>query len=261
MSRRAGDATGAASRRAESVTGAAAPIVLVHGVGFGPETLAPLARALDDHAPVISVARRGYGRRARESPAKTVAEHVDDIACALDNAGAGRAVVAGMSGGATVALAFVLSHPERVVAAVAHEPAVGSVAPELRALVLGALGEGGGSKLLRVLAGAETWRKLPAEIVLALDANARLVEADAAAFLAFEPPLPSRPVRLPLVCSVGERSSALRFTVARRLAARTGAPVAVVPGCGHLPQLDAPDAFARLILDQLLVTPGDWSET
>jgi pimeloyl-ACP methyl ester carboxylesterase len=62
------------------------------------------------------------------------------------------------------------------------------------------------------------------------------------------------------VCSVGERSSELRFTVARRLAARTGAPLAVVPGCGHLPQLDAPEAFARLILQHALDNPTDWSE-
>jgi pimeloyl-ACP methyl ester carboxylesterase len=80
-----------------------------------------------------------------------------------------------------------------------------------------------------------------------------MVEADAAAFLAFEPQFARGPSRPPLVCSVGERSSALRFTVAERLAARTGAPVALVPGCGHLPQFDAPEAFAELILDQALI--------
>jgi pimeloyl-ACP methyl ester carboxylesterase len=140
-----------------------------------------------------------------------------------------------------------------VVIAVAHEPAVGGLAPELRALVRGALAEGGGSELLRVLAGVETWAKLPSAAVSALDASSSLVEADAAAFLAFEPGLPASGGRPPLVCAVGERSSALRFTVAERLAARTGAPVAVVPGCGHLPQLDAPAAFAELILDQALI--------
>jgi pimeloyl-ACP methyl ester carboxylesterase len=231
-----------------------APIVLVHGVGFGPDTVAPLALALAlaAQAPVISIARRGYGERARVPPATNVAEHVDDIVCALDDAGVQRAVIAGMSGGATIALALALalSHPERVQAAVAHEPAVGSIAPELRTLVRSALLDGGGSKLLRVLAGVETWSNLPTDVVTALDANPGLVEADAGAFLAFEPRLPSVCDRVPLVCSVGERSSALRFTVARRLAARTRAPVVVVPGCGHLPQLDAPEAFAQLILDQ-----------
>jgi pimeloyl-ACP methyl ester carboxylesterase len=238
---------------AASALAVAAPVVLVHGVGFGPQTLTPLRRALDPHARVICVSRRGYGERAGVPAAATVAAHVEDIVATLDDVGIERAVFAGMSGGATVALALVLEHPERVVTAVAHEPAVGRMAPELRALVRAALGQGGGSELLRVLAGAETWHKLPADVVSALEANPGLVEADAAAFLAFEPPLASAGLRLPLVCSVGERSSALRFTVARRLAARTGAPVVVVPACGHLPQLDAPAAFAQLILDKALV--------
>jgi len=231
----------------------APPIVLIHGVGFGPETLAPVAEALAAHAQVISVARRGYGERAGFPPAATVAEHVEDVLSALDEAGTERAVVAGMSGGATVALALALSRPERVLVAVAHEPAVGSLSPRLRALVRGALAHGGGSELVRVLAGTETWGRLPDAVVTALDASPGLVEADARAFLAFEPDLPPAPAVCPLVCSVGERSSALRFEIAELLAARTGARMVVVPGCGHLPQLDAPAAFARLIIDQAFV--------
>jgi 3-oxoadipate enol-lactonase/3-oxoadipate enol-lactonase/4-carboxymuconolactone decarboxylase len=237
-------------RRGAGSAASLVPIVLVHGVGFGPDTLGELARALAPRAPVIRIARRGYGDRAALAPAATVAEHVDDVLGVLDDAGVERAVVAGMSGGATVALALALGCPERVLTAVAHEPAVGSLSHELRALVQGALARGGGSELLRVLAGAETWSALTPPAVSALAAKSALVEADAAAFLAFEPRFSSAPRRPPLVCSVGERSSALRFTVAERLAARTGAPVAVVPGCGHLPQLDAPAAFAELILEQ-----------
>jgi pimeloyl-ACP methyl ester carboxylesterase len=246
----------AASREACRGQGPDTPVVvLIHGVGFGPATLAPLVAALEPYARVAVPARRGYGARAHLAPAATVAEHVEDILGVLDEAGVERAVVAGMSGGATVALALALSEPERVVVAVAHEPAVGSVSPELRALVRGALVKGGGSELLRALAGAATWATLSPAAVDTLDASAELVEADAAAFLAFEPRLAPAltPVGAPLVCSVGERSSPLRYTVADRLAERTGAPIAVVPGCGHLPQLDAPAAFAELILEQALV--------
>ncbi|HWF36288.1 MAG TPA: alpha/beta hydrolase [Solirubrobacteraceae bacterium] len=230
-------------------------VVLIHGVGFGPETLGGLAAALATQAPVIRVTRRGYGERAHLPPAASVALHVEDVLAVLDEAEVSRAVIAGMSGGATIALALAIACPERVVAAVVHEPAVGSVAPKLRALVRDALTRGGGSELLRVLAGAETWDALTPAAVAALDASSRLVEADAAAFLAFEPHLASARGRVPLVCSVGEHSSVLRHAVAEQLAERMGAPVAVVPGCRHLPQLDAPEAFAELILEHAFTLP------
>jgi pimeloyl-ACP methyl ester carboxylesterase len=111
------------------------------------------------------------------------------------------------------------------------------------------LDRGGGAGLMRALAGPATWAGLTADAIRELDAIHELVEQDARAFLTFEPALGPAP----LVFSVGDRSSPLRFEVARRLAARTGAPVTVVQDCGHLPQLDAPQAFARLILDHARV--------
>lgn len=234
--------------RPRGTTGAPPPVVLVHGVGFGPETLAPLARALHRHTPTIVMTRRGYASRHQLTPAVSVDEHVRDLVAELDRLEVERAVLAGMSGGATIVLAATLTHPERVTVAVAHEPAVGSVSPELRRLVADALAHGGGS-LARVLAGERTWQALPAPLITALDESAPLIEQDARAFLAFEPLLPPPGTGVALVCSVGDRSHPLRREVAARLSARTGAPVVLIADCGHLPQFDAPAAFAQLILD------------
>lgn len=234
-------------------------VVLVHGVGFGPATLAPLARALQARARVVVLARRGYEQLAHLEPPRTVGEHVDDLCAELDRRGLDRVVIAGISGGATVALAAALSRPERVLTAIAHEPAVGSVSPELRAIVRGALAEGGGRRLVRVLAGSETWGSMGLATVAALDDSESLIEADARAFLEFEPRIPAPGSRIPLVCSLGERSSATRRQVAERLADRTGAPIAIVPRCGHLPQLDAPEAFAELILNHAVPSESERS--
>lgn len=234
-------------------------VFLIHGVGFGPATLAPLAAALAPHARVEVLARRGYGERARQPPAAMVEEHVDDLFYALDRAGVHRAVLAGVSGGATVALAAALAWPERVATAVAHEPAVGSVSPELRALIVGALERGGGG-LARFLAGEATWVALPPELLAWLARHEELIQEDALAFARYEPRFPEEEsgndpdAAIPLVCSLGERSSQTRAQVAQRLAARTGAPVAVVSGCGHLAQFDAPAAFADVILTHALQT-------
>jgi pimeloyl-ACP methyl ester carboxylesterase len=228
-----------------TIPSGAPPVVLIHGVGFGPETLAPIATSL--HARVF--ARRGYGERAADQPASHVEEHVTDLLLALDRDGVERAVLAGISGGATVALAAALTAPERVVSAIVHEPAVGSLAPALRASILAALSTGGGVGLARFLAGERTWHAMPADLRAWAVANSELIEADADAFARFEPHFDTT---APLICSVGERSPPARYEVAERLAARTGAPVVVVPGGGHLCQLDAPAAFAELIVQHAI---------
>ena len=226
-------------------------VVLVHGVGFGPGTLRGVAAALARQAGVLVISRRGYGVRAGDPPAATVATHVDDLMQALDEAAVERAVLAGMSGGATIVMAAALAHPDRVCCAVAHEPAVGSLAPELRVQILAAL-EDGADGLMRFLAGERTWAALPLGVREWLAAHPWLITADAGAFARYEPHFHDAPV--PLISSLGERSSAARFAVAERLSARTGAPVVVVPGCGHLPQFDAPTAFAQLIVERALMT-------
>jgi len=247
-----GDVAGLA-RPWEMHPGAAPVVVLVHGVGFGPGTLTQVARALQDDFRVLVVTRRGYGERSGLPPAADVADHVDDLLEQAATLTDGPVVVAGMSGGATVALAAALTEPDRVSVAIAHEPAAGSLSPELRSLVSETLSESGGAGLLRMLAGERTWESLDRAGRAELDAAGSLVAADARAFLAFEPRLPAVPGFVSLVCSVGSLSAPLRHTVAARIAGATGAPIEVLPNSGHLPQLDAPDAFAALIRKYALV--------
>lgn len=224
-------------------------VVLVHGVGFGPDTLAPVAAFLGPAAGVrvLVLERRGYGARADEVPATRVDEHVEDLCALLDREGIGRAAVAGTSGGATVALAAALLAPTRVSCAVVHEPAVGTLSPELRLLVRGALRDGGGLGLQQTLAGPATWAALPEAERVAAATRAPLVELDAPAFLAWEPPLACTPAAAPVVCTVGARSGPVRHDVARRLSALLAAPVHALEDCGHLAQLDAPETFAAAI--------------
>ena len=167
----------------------ATPVALVHGVGFGPATFAIVARELRRSGPVVAVERRGYGSRAALAPPGRVEDHVDDLVAALDAADIERAVVAGCSGGATVALAAALLAPDRVAAAVAHEPAVGTLVPELLALISSTLADGGGFALVRALAGPATWARLTLSETALLAAGAELFEADSAAYLAWEPAL------------------------------------------------------------------------
>jgi pimeloyl-ACP methyl ester carboxylesterase len=230
-----------------SESSGATAVALIHGVGFGPATFAPVARELRRAGPVLVLERRGYGSRAGLAPAERVEDHVEDLVAALDDAGVARALVAGCSGGATVALAAALLVPDRVTAAVAHEPAVGSLAPGLLDVVAAALARGGGLELLRTLAGPDTWARLSPDDVADLEAQSEVVEADARAFMCWEPPLTLADDAARIISSVGDRSDALRRGVARRLEQRAHARVVVVPRCGHLAQLDAPRELAAVV--------------
>ena len=227
----------------------ATPVVLVHGVGFGPSTFAHVARELrrgGTGGPVIVVERRGYGTRAAVAPPERVEDHVDDVVAALDAAGIERAVVAGCSGGATIALAAALTAPDRVVAAVAHEPAVGSLGPALMAMIAASV-QAGGMALVQALAGPATWSRLTAQQLAELEACAPIVAADARAYLNWEPPLDRVADAAPVVCTVGRRSPAMRHGIAAVVEERIGARVVVIEDCAHLVQLDAPAAFAAIV--------------
>lgn len=224
----------------------AVPVALVHGVGFGPSTFARVQRELRRSGPVVIVERRGYGTRSALAPPARVEDHVDDLVMTLDAAGIERAVVAGVSGGATIALAAALTVPERVVVAIAHEPAVGSLAPELLALIERSV-QTGAMALVQALAGPATWARLTAGQRADVELYAPIVSDDARAYLAWEPPLERVAGAAPIVCSVGRHSSPLRHAIARVVQERIGAQVVVVEDCAHLVQLDTPTAFAAII--------------
>ena len=224
----------------------ATPVALVHGVGFGPSTFERVARELRRAGRVVVVERRGYGTRAGEPPPGRVEDHVGDLLAALDAAGIERAVVAGCSGGATVSLAAALTAPDRVVAAVSHEPAIGSLGPELIALIERSV-QTGGMALVQALAGPATWSRLSAGELAELESCAGILADDARAYLAWEPPLERVAQAAPIICTVGRHSPPLRHRIAATVQERIGARVSVVEDCGHLVQLDAPAAFASII--------------
>jgi pimeloyl-ACP methyl ester carboxylesterase len=157
-------------------------------------------------------------------------------AAALGPACAG-AVVAGVSGGATLGLALAAAGVPA--AAVLHEPAVGSLLPGLLDQVRAAYAEGGVAAFARALYG-------PAWTAAEAPADAGAVSRDLAMFTGFEPAAPA-PGMGPVIITVGERSPAVRHESAARLADKFGFPVEVIPGAGHAVQLTHPAAFAALV--------------
>jgi pimeloyl-ACP methyl ester carboxylesterase len=148
------------------------------------------------------------------------------------------ALVAGVSGGATLGLALAAAGVP-IAAAILHEPAVGSLLPGLLDPVRAAYRAGGTAAFAEALYGS-AWTLAEAP------ADTGVVAADLAMFAAFEPAAPS-PAAGPVVITVGECSPPVRHESVRRLADRFGLPVWTIRGARHAVHLEHPAEFAAAI--------------
>lgn len=233
-------------------------IVLLHGVGLGPETFADLARLLAIDHRVLVVERPGGDGWAvpLDDQAAAVAETMASRRCV-------GATVVGVSGGATLALALGIRHADIVGSLVLHEPLIGPLAPTLHELFAGAArqaqrGDAEALEVIRRLLGTSTWESLDGPARARLEAGASRARAEIPIFAGFAPTatalsnLRGRPV----LVTVGAASGPERHTAAQVLAALAGATVAVVPYAGNAAHLDAPKAFAGVIREWLPATVG-----
>jgi pimeloyl-ACP methyl ester carboxylesterase len=98
------------------VDGTGPAVVLAHGFGGSARNFGPQMRALKDRYQVVRYDARGHARSEApvEPAAYTPATFVDDMRRVLDEVGAPVAVAGGLSMGAGIALRFALAHPTRV---------------------------------------------------------------------------------------------------------------------------------------------------
>jgi len=94
--------------------GRGAPVVLLHGFPFNRSMWREQAASLAPRHRVVTPDLRGHGETTVTDEPATMEEMADDLAALLDELGIERAVVAGLSMGGYVALAFCRKYPERV---------------------------------------------------------------------------------------------------------------------------------------------------
>jgi pimeloyl-ACP methyl ester carboxylesterase len=249
---------------ATSDTGDGPVVVLVHGVGIGAWAFAEVAAALAADHRVLVPHRRGYrpdGCQVEVPRWAAVDEQVDDLLRVLVSRGIGEATFVGVSGGATLVLALAMAAPGMVRTAVVHEPVIGPLAPELHTVLKAAaarlsssgVGVDGVLEFITGLVGEERMAGLPAAGRHAIRRASAVVRAEVPAFIAFAPTAANlaRLVDVPLVASLGSRSPEPRRLAAAVLAERAGARVEVLDGVRHLPQLEAPAAFEKVIREAI----------
>jgi pimeloyl-ACP methyl ester carboxylesterase len=211
---------------------ARARICLIHGAATTARIWRDVAAALPSDVDVLCPDRPGSGNLDREIDALTPL-------CT-------GAIVLGVSGGATLVLELA-ARGVPFWAGIAHEPAVGSLVPDLLAPMITAYADGGVAAFGATLYG-------PMWSLEMAPADPEAVGRDLAMFRGFEP-RPPAPGSGDVLVTVGERSPAIRHEAARRLHERLGLPSRIIAGSGHAAHLEQPAALARLILEHL-VDPG-----
>lgn len=237
------------------VEGDGPAVLLSHGYSATAHMWKDQLRAFADRYRVIAWDMRGHGStECSQDPALYSTDlTVADMRGLLEHLGVNRAVIAGLSLGGYMALAFHREHPKMVQALVicdsgpgyrnaeareawnrrAHERAATLEARGLEAL-------SGGSREMREAMGHHRSAR-----GLALAARGMLAQGDARVIDA----LPG--IRVPTLIIVGDRDEPFLVPCRYMASKIPGARLEVVKNAGHASNLDQPEAFNRVLREFL----------
>jgi pimeloyl-ACP methyl ester carboxylesterase len=248
------------------VHGSGPPLLLITGGTGDAADWAAVVPALAEGHTVITYDRRGMSRSPRPDGWTTtsIPEQADDAAALLRALELAPAVVAGHSGGASIACGLVVRHPELVRHAILYEAPLLAVVPDGEAVVAGfrevigrAMAEGGPrlamERFMRLNAGDQVVDQLlasvpPAELDRVLDNGATFFELELPMYAGFVPDRDAlRRSGVPLTVAVGADNHHNWFGAAAAwLAEGTGADLVELPG-GHAGLLSHPEGIAGLV--------------
>ncbi|MGO4852217.1 alpha/beta fold hydrolase [Phaeovulum sp. W22_SRMD_FR3] len=206
--------------------------------------------ALTDRYRILRYDQRGHGASEVTARPLDFTVYGGDLIAVMDAAGAARATLVGLSMGCPTALAAAAAAPSRITAFVAVDGVVKSAAG--REAFWAAQRESARTQGMQSLATATTTRWLPG--VDNADPRAQRlsrmiaatpVEGFAAAThaLAAYDQSPAVPLTCPVLAIAGENDGAMPGTMRGQFGAFPDARIAIIPGAGHLPNLQNPDAF------------------
>jgi pimeloyl-ACP methyl ester carboxylesterase len=245
-------------------------LVLAHGNACGVRSWDPQLRALADHYRVIVYDGRGHGlsEAPREPSAYSQQHMVDDLWGLMDHLGLDTAALGGLSMGGNVVLNFAFAHPERVSALILADTGAGSddTARMLTRSLQGAdVLESGGLEAYVDWAmshpafarfasrGPEQERFIRSCLMTnrahGIALSTRGVQAKRSPIYALEPQL--RGLEMPVLLIVGEHDDACLPVHGFMGRTIPNAAHHVLPDAGHLTNLEAPEAFNRLVIQFL----------
>lgn len=242
--------------------GSGPPIVLLHGFTLDSSIWDDQMDAFAPSHQVIRYDLRGFGQ---SPPPTTPYTHVADLKALLDYLGLARAAILGLSMGGGIAIDFALTYPDATRALIAAAPTLGGhrLAPEVAA-PFGAVYKT--ARSAGIDAARAQWLAHPFfgpawEQPVVASALSRVVNAytgwhwvNADPILSPEPAAVERleTIAAPTLVVVGEREVPSFRAAADVVATRVpGARQIVLPGAGHLVNMEAPALFNQVVLDFL----------
>jgi pimeloyl-ACP methyl ester carboxylesterase len=242
------------------------PILLIPPAGSTASTWGTLPGDLAGAGRVIAYDRRGYTRSGGDV-VRSAAGHTRDAAAVLEALGAGPAVAAGTSAGATIALDLAVRRPDLVRAVVVHEaawralrhPDASGLATLARMQWLAWRGRypDAAETLLRWVYsyrdGGSAWDAFPEQWRQTARGNGKPVVADLKSSMGSYPRAQDlATITAPVVCTYGSRSRSYMRPLTRSLArAIPTATVREIDGTAHAVPFDAPGTFAQIITEAM----------
>ena len=255
------------------VAGDGPPLVLVHGFSCGLRMWDPQVRALSSGWRVVTYDVRGHG--ISDAPHEPAAYSQDisiaDLRALLDHLDLPRAAVGGLSMGGNIALNFALAHPARVSALIVADTGAGSDEAADWAATVHAFADTMERHGLESFAdqamanplfaryaaqGPEAERFIRSCLMThrarGLAHTGRQVLTKRPSIYSLAPRL--RELSVPTLLIVGEHDEPC--VKVHRFMADTipGARHLVIPGVGHLTNLEAPEVFNRAVTEFLRAT-------
>jgi 3-oxoadipate enol-lactonase len=242
-------------------------LVFLHGIGADHRAFEAQLESFGSRARAIAWDMPGYGE-SRPLDCMTFPALADALTALLDARGVDRAVLIGHSMGGMVAQEFVARHADRVAALVlfATSPAFGGadgewqrrfLADRLRPLDEGKAPADIAPALVRGMVGDDPDPRGVARAVTCMSAvPAATYRAALHCLVTFDRRASLGAIRCPTLALVGERDRVASPAVAERMAREiAGATYRVLPGVGHLANLERPALFDAALVSFLESLP------
>lgn len=235
------------------------PLVFVHGAAVDSRMWRPQLAALADEFTVVAWDEPGAGRSSDVPADFALADYADCLATLIAALGLGPAHVAGLSWGGTVALELYRHRPELVATLLLVDTYAGWKGSlpeeEVRARVEGLRQMLAADHLFDPTLPGLFARDPPADVVSMMEAMAADVRPDSmrTALLvmaeADQRDLLPR-IAVPTLLVWGELDARSPLSVARQFEdAIPGGKLVVIPGAGHVSNLEAPEPFNEAVRD------------